>query len=268
MAGRPYVYFYKSRMYNAYIEGNAPTVAHDLGEIVGVRNEDDGLPYNGAGASPFGIVYLSDLASIQQLTPYLAEWRQAIDWTVTNQTGDNFTLSVHATNPGSSGNGNLLQTQVAEVIAKWNGTIDAVNSGANNIVVNISGLGAISSEGFFGYPSVAAVTFTQTAYDSVNNVYTIQADFSKIGAAPSKVEEVLIAKGCTPLSNVNKVITFTVPRATVVAKFKAELQKCAAMVRHRRYSLNATTVTNIINAGGSAAMLFADVQAALVDAEV
>jgi len=269
MAGRPYMAFFLYRLYNAYVEGNTPTIAKELGECVDAYNEDDGLPYKGNGINPFGRIIISDQPSHAALVPYLGEWKQNIDWTVTAQVGDAFTLAIHATNPGASGNGNLLLDQIAQVITDWNGSVDIVNTTANNIIVNITGLGAIGSYGFFGYQAVAAVKFTQpVAYDSVNNIYTIAADYSAIGAGASKVEELLHNKGCAILSNVNKVITFTVPRATVVTAFKSAIQEKAVRIRERRYSVNATTVANAQAAGGDLVMTFAQFQAALVDASV
>lgn len=266
MAGRPYLAVYTKNRYHGFIEGETPRLHTAKGTVIEVLNEDDGKPSTVADA-PFCRVIVSD-ALISDLKDYVAQWEQVLDWSVSNSNLglDSHRLTISATNPGASGEGNLLIDSVAQTVVQWGGVIDTQLSTDNSIVCNMTVFNAIKSRGFFGYEAVAAVTFTEIGYVQATGVHTVTADYSTIGAGSSAVEKALTVAGATIISNVNKVATFSVSRSTIVAAFKEAIKAKKKRIRQQRYHVPAVLVDSAIASGGDVVITMAQLQTDIIDA--
>ena len=264
MAGRPCLITYTKNHYAAFFEGETPRKLRSKGSFIDILSEDDGAP--GPVNAPFCRLIISD-ALLAELLIYLSPWRQIIDWTVqaSDPITDSYSLVIYATNPGSSLEGAVTTSLISTLIQNWNGVIDDIQTTTNHVVCNITIFAAITSFAFFGYEAIAAVDFQETNYDQATGVHTITADYSLIGASPSAVEKGLLARGAIVLSNINKVITFTVARSLVIAKFKEDIQALGIELNARRYGIDPAIVDTAIANGGDVVLTKAELVAALVD---
>jgi len=100
--------------------------------------------------------------------------------------------------------------------------------------------------------SLSGFVFTETDYDQVSGIHTIQVDYSARGVNPSFVERYIQQYTEEVVSHLGSVITFTVSRARVRQEFlddiKASIDKIE--VRQKRYYIGTGATDAVIIAGG------------------
>ncbi|MCA1800759.1 MAG: hypothetical protein LC687_07410 [Actinobacteria bacterium] len=222
---------------------------HYKGDIVEIRAS--GTPFTGKEPDAFVLVEVPDVP-MKEFEGYNLSWQRtlAFDVVASDAAQDGFRLRLYSETE-NSGAGAITKEEIDSFIQAWSGTI--VSYGANEVVFDITILGALTSPAFWGLDNIASqVIFSELSYDQATGIHRIQADYSAIGNNPTYVERYVQRMGLEIISHQNKVLVYDADRDVVSKAFKDDLKdKGDKQVTRRRYHISTGVVDTIIGAGGT-----------------
>ncbi len=213
---------------------------------------EDGTSCVNNPASPFVILKVPDIL-VEDAQNYINNWTRHIDYEIVNQNLalDGWRVRVFATNPAITdqgvGAGKITRTMVETYLNKWNATVFTFAD--NSVTFDISVYNAIKSEGFWN-ANISQIIFSEIAYDQTTGLHTIQIDYSGTSYKREKVINKITQMKGTIISEVGKVIQFTITRQIVLNTFKHDIKKKVETILYcRQYYLPSDLVTTIENNG-------------------
>lgn len=243
--------------------------SYKRGDIVDVL---DGIQWNGVG--PFIALRCATLSKSQvqnRLDSW--EWRLRFEVLANDPAIDGWRLrAVNDTQSiGVSAEASLTRARVEALLNRWNASV--VSVGAGTVTFDVLIFDAIRSEGFWGdLPN--AVSFVETAYDPSAGLHTVEIDYSTLPAYQQRPQEVrnfvrsrISENGGTwLLDDAAGTTLFSLTRAVVRERFRAEVSDRLGIWRRRRYRANAATIDQAIaSPGGVLVMTATQLNAAFID---
>lgn len=259
-----YFLAFATDLLGAHIAGSIAPTEIAKGSIIDARHGDD--PVGAKETLPrFVRVYISD-AAVSDIENYQAQWIRAVDWQIVNSdlVNDVHSLRLYATNPGTSGKGAIVKSDIESLLLDYNCSI--TSDSANQVDFDVDVFMSLTSKGFWGIDAVKAMIFTYVSYTQSGGVHTIQADYSNTGVRPINIDRRVRKQGATIVSHSNEVIVFTIARSVLNAQLKSDVKSVLERsVQPQRYKLSSALVDVAMAAGGVTTITLADLQANLVD---
>ena len=218
---------------------------HFRGDVVEVRAS--GTPF--APTAVFAMVDVPD-ALLKDWQKYSGAWDRmlAFDIVAHNEALDGYRLRLYSETANAE-NGIITKEEVETTVAAWNGVIHSF--GTNEVVFDITIFDALKSAAFFEI-NTSAVSFSETAYDSLTGIHQVRADYSALPNNPTYIERYLMQEGMDIIAHADHVIVYEANRQTVKARFERYLRQLAmTAIERRRYYVGDGVVTAIENAGGT-----------------
>ncbi|HCV42633.1 MAG TPA: hypothetical protein DGH68_04045 [Bacteroidetes bacterium] len=226
--------------------------------------------YVGAQVLPTFVQLVISDATVDDVKHYAKVWMREVDWEIiaSNLSIDGHRLRVFtkASLVSASGLNSLTREKVEAFLNKWGASIISV--AANSVTFDILISHAIQSDGFWDR-DVSDFVFTETGYVQTGGIHTTEANYSSVAEAnPNNVAAAIVRAGGTVINNdaINKKMTFTIPRSTVLDKFKGDVgEKTYGPFACRATILTPAAVDAIIAAGGNITRTKAQVASYLHD---
>lgn len=197
--------------------------------------------------TPTCIVFCTDL-DLTTAQQYSKMWDMELTYVIDASNDNGVRATISATNAGIT-LGKIESTRVSGVLALWGATI--VTSGDNSVQFDLGILNAIQSVHFLGFPNV---TWTHLGFSE--GIHTVEADYgyySTTEEPPENVERLVQSRGGTVIAHDTDlgVVTFTIPRSTVLTAFWEFVQKLffAEVSKHQYYFSPADTAIVLARGG-------------------
>lgn len=217
-----------------------------------VQSFEDGTPHVESPTPPFVILKVPDV-TLNEVQKYNEHWIRQIDYEVINQNLalDGWRIRVFTTNPSITdqgvGAGKITRTMVENYLNKWNATVFTFAD--NSVTFNITIYNAIKSEGFWNV-NASQIIFSEIAYNQSTGLHTVQIDYSGTSYTRDQVINKITRMNGTMISDVSKVVQFTITRQIIFDAFKQDVKKKIESILYRRqYYLPSEFVTTIENNG-------------------
>jgi len=222
------------------------------------RGFKEGLPYacsvhvTDASVAEVDAMIVSTFSGTRLIQP----WDREIDFEVVNNNPviDGWRIRVFATNPGFSNLAGITREMVENYLNRWNAVV--VDATTNEVRFDVAIFenalnepGAIQSNGFWGTDPVN-VFFNEISYVEETGMHTLEVDYSLSTFEGDPILRHIDERGGVVISNISKVITFTIGRSFIFQWFQQEVKDAVEKrIYRRQFRIPEVTIDNIIANG-------------------
>lgn len=244
---------------------------HQKGDIIQVM--PDGHAWGEREGLPTFVLVRCPQATVEQVRDRTSAWAYAVTFTVvgSNLAVDGHRIRMSNANAGASGVAGLTLEKVQTFLSRWGAVFVSAQEGSVTFDVTIGA--AAQSVGFWGAP-LHEVVLQEVAADYVQatGLHRLTATYDTnlrwLDSPLSFEREVrsrIRAVGGTVETELQGVTTFTVTRADVRERFRAQVEEALGTYQRHRYHFTAAQVDTVVAQGGSVTLTAAQLVNAVQD---